>query len=120
MAPTLTTPTPATPACRDGPRRNIVSCMTQLDRFSGTPIRSRTVTWDAPGAPAPDMSGLEYLRSVFAAERPAAPIGALMGMAAESVEEGRVVFTLVPAEYHYNPIGAVHGGVACTLLDSAM
>ncbi|MBC8075392.1 MAG: PaaI family thioesterase, partial [Chloroflexales bacterium] len=25
-----------------------------------------------------------------------------------------------PAEYHYNPIGSVHGGVAATLCDSAM
>jgi uncharacterized protein (TIGR00369 family) len=36
------------------------------------------------------------------------------------VEEGRVVFEVEPAEYHYNPIGAVHGGLACTLADSAM
>ncbi|HEX5705724.1 MAG TPA: PaaI family thioesterase, partial [Pyrinomonadaceae bacterium] len=25
-----------------------------------------------------------------------------------------------PEEYHYNPIGVVHGGLAATLLDSAM
>jgi uncharacterized protein (TIGR00369 family) len=31
-----------------------------------------------------------------------------------------VVFTAQPAEYHYNPLGTVHGGVAATLLDSAM
>jgi uncharacterized protein (TIGR00369 family) len=30
------------------------------------------------------------------------------------------VFAVEPAEYHYNPIGLVHGGLACTLLDSAM
>ena len=36
------------------------------------------------------------------------------------LEEGRAVFTVEPAEYHYNPIGVVHGGVAATLLDSAM
>ena len=30
------------------------------------------------------------------------------------------VFAVEPAEYHYNPIGVVHGGVAATLLDSAM
>jgi len=29
------------------------------------------------------------------------------------------VFAVVPDEYHYNPIGAVHGGLAATLLDSA-
>jgi uncharacterized protein (TIGR00369 family) len=35
------------------------------------------------------------------------------------VAPGEVVFTLEPAEYHYNPIGSVHGGVYPTLLDSA-
>jgi uncharacterized protein (TIGR00369 family) len=36
------------------------------------------------------------------------------------VSEGHAVFLVTPAEYHYNPIGVVHGGVAATLLDSAM
>jgi uncharacterized protein (TIGR00369 family) len=31
---------------------------------------------------------------------------------------GRVVFTCQPDESAYNPIGAIHGGVVCTLLDS--
>lgn len=30
-----------------------------------------------------------------------------------------MVFSLVPGEEHYNPIGSVHGGVYATLLDSA-
>jgi uncharacterized protein (TIGR00369 family) len=38
----------------------------------------------------------------------------------EEVSEGRVVFAIEPAEYHYNPLGTVHGGIAATLLDSAM
>jgi uncharacterized protein (TIGR00369 family) len=33
-------------------------------------------------------------------------------------EPGRVVFTCHPDEPAYNPLGAVHGGVVCTLLDS--
>jgi len=36
------------------------------------------------------------------------------------LSEGRAVFVVEPAEYHYNPIGVVHGGLAVTLLDSAM
>ncbi len=43
-----------------------------------------------------------------------------MGFEFHEIEEGRVVFECIPAEYHYNPIGAVHGGLACTLADSAM
>src|SRR5437764_9228130 len=36
------------------------------------------------------------------------------------LSEGRAVFVAEPAEYHYNPLGVVHGGLAATLLDSAM
>jgi acyl-coenzyme A thioesterase PaaI-like protein len=36
------------------------------------------------------------------------------------VEPGQAVFEVLPGEQHYNPIGVVHGGLAMTLLDSAM
>jgi uncharacterized protein (TIGR00369 family) len=36
-----------------------------------------------------------------------------------SFEEGRATFQVTPQEFHYNPIGGVHGGVFATLLDSA-
>jgi uncharacterized protein (TIGR00369 family) len=36
------------------------------------------------------------------------------------VEDGRGVFAMEPAEWMYNPIGSVHGGIAATLLDSCM
>ncbi|MBA3331831.1 MAG: PaaI family thioesterase, partial [Actinobacteria bacterium] len=51
---------------------------------------------------------------------PPPPIAELLGFALELVEEGRAVFAGEPGEHHYNPIGAVHGGLAATLLDSAM
>ena len=35
------------------------------------------------------------------------------------MEPGTVVFAFTPAEFHYNPIGTVHGGVISTLCDSA-
>jgi len=35
------------------------------------------------------------------------------------VQPGTVVFEFTPAEFHYNPIGTVHGGVLSTLCDSA-
>ena len=44
----------------------------------------------------------------------------MLGFTIDEVEEGRVVFTVEPGEHHYNPIGVVHGGLAATLLDSAM
>ena len=33
-------------------------------------------------------------------------------------DDGRVSFYCKPQEYHYNPVGSVHGGFAATLLDS--
>ena len=74
----------------------------------------------AGAALAPTMSGLEYLRAMFRGELAPPPILPLLGMEFIEVEEGRAVFALEPDEYHYNPIGTVHGGVACTLFDSAM
>ncbi len=85
--------------------------------------RSRTVTWKDPALGAgvlKRMSGLEYLRGMASGELPAPPMADLMGFSASEVEEGRVVFECLPAEYHYNPLGTVHGGLAATLFDSAM
>jgi uncharacterized protein (TIGR00369 family) len=36
------------------------------------------------------------------------------------VGPGTVTFRCRPDESHYNPIGTVHGGLVCTLLDSAL
>jgi uncharacterized protein (TIGR00369 family) len=65
-------------------------------------------------------SGLEFLQSMMRGEVPAPPIARLIGFQLSEVSEGKAVFTCVPGEQHYNPIGAVHGGLAATLLDSAM
>lgn len=85
--------------------------------------RTRTINWEDPRALAEagrNLSGLEYLQKIVAGELPRPPIGALMNFAITELGEGRAVFTVEPAEYHYNPIGVVHGGLAATLLDSAM
>jgi uncharacterized protein (TIGR00369 family) len=51
---------------------------------------------------------------------PAPPIARTLGFAVIEAAPGRAVFALEPAEWMYNPIGSVHGGVAATLLDSCM
>jgi uncharacterized protein (TIGR00369 family) len=68
--------------------------------------------------PAVELSGIEQLRATLL--RGGAPIGRLIGMEVDALEVGRAVFSLVPGEQHYNPIGNVHGGIAATMLDSAM
>lgn len=84
--------------------------------------RTRTVHWQDPAVGARlgrGLSGLEYLHRIVGGEhRP--PIGELMGFELIEVSDGRAVFRGQPAEYHYNPMGVVHGGLACTLLDSAL
>ncbi|WP_019068212.1 PaaI family thioesterase [Streptomyces hokutonensis] len=84
--------------------------------------RSRTYEWQDPGISAAAVgkaTGLEFLREVIAGRLPAAPIGATLNFTVDEVDFGRAVFSLIPGEEHYNPIGSVHGGVFATLLDSA-
>jgi uncharacterized protein (TIGR00369 family) len=64
-------------------------------------------------------TGLEVLQAMARGDLPGAPIAASLGFDIDSVEAGRVQFSFEPAEFHYNPIGSVHGGVYATLLDSA-
>lgn len=87
-------------------------------------MRTRTFAWEDPAilaeAARDGRSGLDFIRALAAGELPPPPIGALLGFDIAEVEAGRVVFALTPAEWMFNPIGSVHGGVAATLLDSCM
>ena len=67
-----------------------------------------------------ELSGMEYIQAIFAGELPPPPIATLMGFRGIEAEPGRALFEMEPGPQHYNPIGSVHGGVALTLLDSAM
>jgi uncharacterized protein (TIGR00369 family) len=85
--------------------------------------RTRTYSWDDPLSLRDDMaghSGLELMQKMVAGELPQPPIAKTLGFHVVEVERGRAVFECVPAEYHYNPIGIVHAGLAMTLMDSAM
>ena len=64
-------------------------------------------------------SGLDLLQAMAAGELPPPPIMDLVDLSGMAVEEGRVTFYLEPREFHYNPLGTVHGGVIATMLDSA-
>jgi uncharacterized protein (TIGR00369 family) len=66
----------------------------------------------------PDLSGLEQLRALIASgKRP--PIAETLDFNLAEVDAGRAVFVGTPSPRAYNPIGAIHGGYAATLLDSA-
>ncbi len=66
------------------------------------------------------MSGLEYMRKMMTGELPPSGMVQLLGLKLVEVSEGRAVFTIQPDERHYNGLGIAHGGLAATLLDSAL
>ncbi|MGW6120829.1 PaaI family thioesterase [Nocardia sp. NPDC055165] len=67
------------------------------------------------------LSGLELMQWIKTVRPPDVPsIGRLLGMVLSEVEHGRVSFTLRTVADFANPLGTVHGGIAATMLDSAM
>jgi len=87
------------------------------------PARERIVKWHDPGpstAVGLSMAGVEYLNAMIDGTLPPPPIAGLMQFELAAADPGRVVFTCRPDESAYNPIGAVHGGLVCTLLDSVL
>jgi uncharacterized protein (TIGR00369 family) len=85
--------------------------------------RTLEVSWEDPVALAEagrSLSGIEFLRAMRDGKLPHPPICALLDYRLVEVEPGHAVFEGMPGEKHYNPIGVVHGGIAMTLLDSAM
>ncbi|MEV8511065.1 PaaI family thioesterase [Dactylosporangium sp. NPDC051484] len=85
-------------------------------------LRSRTFSWSDPMLHAAEIGrrgGLELLQAMSRGELPAPPVTHLLGAGRIEAEAGRVVVTLEPQEFHYNPLGSIHGGVLATLLDTA-
>ncbi|BBY24021.1 PaaI family thioesterase [Mycobacterium stomatepiae] len=83
--------------------------------------QSRTITWRDPmttQATVASMSGLSYWRAVADGHLPPPPIGELVQMGIVAVENGAITFSWTPDGSMYNPLGLVHGGAVCTLLDT--
>jgi uncharacterized protein (TIGR00369 family) len=90
--------------------------------MTATQPRTRTFSWSDPNAhaeAAATATGLELLQAMSRGELPAPPIMHLIGSSGLEAEEGSVTVRLDPQEFHYNPLGTVHGGVIATLLDTA-
>lgn len=67
-----------------------------------------------------ELAGLDYIAAMIRGDLPVPPITETLGFRLVEAERGRAVFEMTPGTRHYNPIGSVHGGIALTLLDSAM
>jgi uncharacterized protein (TIGR00369 family) len=91
--------------------------------MDGSNLRRRVVEWDDPVEAAKSGKGLDgraYMEAIIEGRIPRPPIAALLGFDLVEIGEGSAVFAMNPGEEHYNPLGTVHGGIAATLLDSAM
>jgi uncharacterized protein (TIGR00369 family) len=66
------------------------------------------------------LGGLAFVQGLVDGTLPLNTIAQTLGYDVSEAESGRVVVTLVPDDSHLNPSGTVHGGLAATLLDSAM
>lgn len=87
-----------------------------------TGARERVHTWADPAVTAEaarETDGLAFLHRMLSGELPPPPIMTTLGFTLLEVEHGRAVFGGEPAEFLFNPIGSVHGGVFAVLLDSA-
>ncbi len=89
---------------------------------SPTTARERRHTWHDPGpvlATAAGLDGLEVMQRIADGRLPYPPLAGTLGVSRFEVGPGHVVVGLEPEEFHYNPLGTVHGGVVASLLDTA-
>ena len=82
-----------------------------------------TFTWEDPTELAKNFLHLDSSdRKKFFLEsnKKPPPMGVLMNIKGVEIDdEGSVTWIASPQEYHYNPLGNVHGGFSATMLDSA-
>ena len=85
--------------------------------------QQRLVTWHSPSLYTEHLhalSGSEYVAAVRRGDIPMSPMLRLLDIHGQEAQAGHAVFTVVPQEFHLNPMGMAHGGLACALLDTAM
>jgi uncharacterized protein (TIGR00369 family) len=94
----------------------------QAEPAASEALRVRSYAWEDPApsaAAAREFDGLAFLQAILDGTLPGAPVARTLDFAPVSVRPGEVVFEFTPAQFHYNPVGSVHGGVLATLCDSA-
>jgi uncharacterized protein (TIGR00369 family) len=84
--------------------------------------RQRTFTWSDPmtiATAGAGLSGAEFFAAIGEGKIPPPPVMRALDFDGVAFGEGSATFRLTPKEFHYNPLGTVHGGVFATMLDSA-
>ncbi|MBO0768293.1 MAG: PaaI family thioesterase [Solirubrobacterales bacterium] len=102
--------------------------MTDLSESSTAPAKwgavgEKTISWygieptlQALGS----LSGLEFIQAMAEGKLPWPPIASHFDMRFLAIREGEIELASIPDESLLNGIGLVHGGVLCTLMDTAM
>jgi uncharacterized protein (TIGR00369 family) len=91
-----------------------------MTRVNVAPAATATTFGVVPVEAFRSHDGLTVLRALLHGEYPAPPIMNVLPFTLADADKGRVTFEGTPSQALYNPMGAVHGGFAMTLLDSAM
>lgn len=101
-------------------RDHALSVRRRLQEHISDEIRELGV--DPLGHLAANISGADYYQRWLSSTEvaPPPPIALVFCMDWIEVEPSRAVASLEPAEWMFNTIGAIHGGVAATLLDTAL
>ncbi len=87
------------------------------------PTRSKTISWygiEAVQAHQAGLSGIDFIRGIAEGRFPPPPIACVFGFELAEVAHGEIVVRCTPDESMLNPLGLVHGGVLCTVMDTAM
>jgi len=66
------------------------------------------------------VRSLDVFRAMVAGDVEPPPVAKLVGFAMTDVEPGRAVFEMDVGPQHSSPLGTVHGGIVCDLVDAAM
>ena len=85
------------------------------------PPRQKTITWYDPLATAAagaELDGRAFMEAIRDGQLAPPPIAMVFDFAIAEIGDGTVTFEVTPDESAYNPIGMVHGGLVCTLLDT--
>ena len=83
--------------------------------------RIRTHEWGEPIELAESirlLSGLEWIGAWSSGEMKW-PMAETLGFEVGDFGDGYIELVCTPEEFHYNPFGTLHGGLAATLLDTA-
>ncbi|HUQ00424.1 MAG TPA: PaaI family thioesterase [Aeromicrobium sp.] len=85
--------------------------------------RERTYSWADPlpiARLATQMDGIDFVQKLADGDVPPPPVAVTVGLTPVAWGDGWSRIELQPQEWHYNPLGTVHGGILSTLADTAL